>query len=528
MNAIRYHVNSFPDDQTGIEAVMSNVTEISEPVSGAVLQDRDTHRQHNLVWLLPVHAVAWTLAAWLSRGNLDVQGDMVENYIWGIEWQAGYAKHPPLFAWITAAWFRIFPHVDIAYFALSAVNAMTGLLGIVALGGRFLPRRMAVLAALAMAVSPLYSNLAIKFNANAVLLSVWPWTAYFFVRYMQTGGWRSALALGTLAGAAMLGKYFSVVLLLSLFLAALARPAWRARLRDVRVLLVPLAGLVTLAPHVHWLVINHFPTFGYAHERTGGALPEALARFCVYVLAQIAYLAPAFGLTILLVPGRRVEAARAMVASTVRPSLHPDLWWLSFGALFVTGAIALLAKTQMASVWGMAQWYAIAPLWLAALSRASIAPAPRLAVRVLAGYWVLVLVAAATAGYVAARRDRDMAAEPRSELAAAAGALWRQRAGGEIPVTAGSVHEAGSVAFYGGLRTRYWDMQSPAATPWLHARDVQRLGAMFICRGDDPACLLASSILSQVEPVPVTISRHAWGMTLPARRYELFLVPPHQ
>ena len=46
---------------------------------------------------------------------------------------------------------------------------MVGLLGIVALAGRFLPRRLAIVAGLAMAVSPLYSNLAIKFNANAVL-----------------------------------------------------------------------------------------------------------------------------------------------------------------------------------------------------------------------------------------------------------------------------------------------------------------------------------------------------------------------
>jgi hypothetical protein len=69
----------------------------------------------------------------------------------------------------TGARFRVFPHVDIAYFALSALNAMVGLLGIVALAGRFLPRRLAIVAGLAMAVSPLYSNLAIKFNANAVL-----------------------------------------------------------------------------------------------------------------------------------------------------------------------------------------------------------------------------------------------------------------------------------------------------------------------------------------------------------------------
>ena len=175
-------------------------TAISIETSTGAAPDSATSRGiFRLLALLPVHAVVWTLAAWLSRGNLDTPGDMAENYVWGIEWQGGYAKHPPLFGWITAAWFSIAPHTDLAYFGLSALNTLIGLLGIVALARRFLPWRLAIVAGLAMAVSPLYTNLAIKFNANAVLLSVWPWTAYFFVRFMQSGARRWAFALGVFA-----------------------------------------------------------------------------------------------------------------------------------------------------------------------------------------------------------------------------------------------------------------------------------------------------------------------------------------
>ena len=492
----------------------------AEPARGA-------HGTPRLVWLLPLHALVWTIAAWLSRGNLDTQGDMIENYVWGIEWQAGYAKHPPLFAWITAAWFRLFPHVDIAYFALSALNAMTGLLGIVALAGRFLPRRLAVVAGLAMAVSPLYSNLAIKFNANSVLLSVWPWTAYFFVRFMQTGGWRAAIALGALAAAAVLGKYFSVVLLLALLLAALVRPAWRARLlRDWRSLLTVVAFVVVLTPHLHWLVVNHFPTFGYAEERTGGTLPAAVGRFGIYTLAQIGYLLLPFVFVVLLVRTRPGQAARQMAERVVRPSRCPDLWWLAMAPLFVVGAIAIAAKTQMASVWGMAQWFAIVPLWLSLFSADETRIASGRAVRVMTGYWLIVLVAATATGYLGARHNTDDAAEPRAELSAAAHALWKQRTGQELAIVAGSAHEAQSTAFYSDGHTRFWSFDEPRTTPWLTPSAVAQRGALLVCRSNDRECLARAAAFSGTSPVAVDVHKKAWGMELPARHYQLFLMLP--
>ncbi|KAK42742.1 glycosyltransferase [Caballeronia jiangsuensis] len=505
---------------------MSDTQLVRPDAATSAISVIDDGRTRRLIWLLPVHAIVWIICAWLSRGNLDIQGDMIENYVWGIEWQAGYAKHPPLFAWITAAWFRVFPHTDIAYFALSATNSMIGLLGIVALSRCFVPRRLATIAGLAMAVSPLYSNLAIKFNANSVLLSVWPWTAYFFVRYMQTRSWREAIAVGALAAAAVLGKYFSIVLLIALFIAMLVRPAWRARLFDWRVLLVAATGAIVLAPHIHWLVVNRFPTLTYADERTGGTILAAVARFGVYTLAQIGYLALSFIVTLVLVRERRSQAARLMAASVTKPSLNPDLWWLALGPLIVVGMIAVLSRTQMASVWGMAQWFAIVPLWLAVLDRAGFTFRPERAVRTLACYWLIVFVATAAIGYMGALRNTDDAAEPRAELAEAAHALWNQRFRRDIPVVAGSGHEAQSIAFYSNGNTRYWDMSKPGTTPWLSIADLKRRGALFVCREIDTPCIKESKTITNAIPVSVAVNKYAWGRSLPARRYLLFVLTP--
>ncbi len=505
---------------------MSEITTIKLSAAEARIEPHLDADTPYLIGLFPIHALVWTVAAWLANGNLDTQGDMIENYVWGIEWQAGYIKHPPLFAWITAAWFRVFPHVDIAYFALSALNAMTGLLGVVALAGRFLPNRLAVVAGFAMGLTPLYSNLAIKFNANAVLLSVWPWTAYCFIRFMQTGGWKSALTLGVLAATAVLGKYFSIVLLIALLLAALVRPTWRKRLLDRRALLVVVTGLVVLTPHIHWLVVNHFPTFHYAEEGIGGTLPAAVARFGIYTLAQCAYLLPAFGFVVLLVRKRRGEAARLMATRCFTPSWFPDLWWLVFGPLIAVGAIVIVAKAQMASVWGMAEWFAIVPLWLAALDRYGIDLVfPRIS-RILVVYWAIVLGVTATVGYIGMLRQTDNAAAPLTELARVANTLWRDRTGQDVPIVAGSEHEAQSIAFYSKGRTRYWSVAQPGATPWLTVADIREHGALFVCRSDDAACLSASASLSGVKPVSVKVGKRTWGRLLPARSYEMFVSAP--
>ena len=80
--------------------------------------------------MLGLQVLVWVVAHGISDTNLDGYADMLENFAWGqtVEW--GSAKHPPLFAWITGAWFAVFPNLDAAYHLLSYANAALGLLGV--------------------------------------------------------------------------------------------------------------------------------------------------------------------------------------------------------------------------------------------------------------------------------------------------------------------------------------------------------------------------------------------------------------
>ena len=134
------------------------------------------------VWL--IYVVTWVVIASLSAPSLDSYGDMVENYAWSQTWTWGSFKHPPLFVWMVKLWFMLFPTQAWAYYVLSYLNAGLGILGIVALAKLWLPEhtrsdRQSIYGLMVLAFGLLglpYANLASKFNADTVLLSLWPWT----------------------------------------------------------------------------------------------------------------------------------------------------------------------------------------------------------------------------------------------------------------------------------------------------------------------------------------------------------------
>ena len=99
------------------------------------------------------------------------------------------------------------------------------------------------------------------------MMPLWAATTALFLRSYETRSAGCAALAGLAAAAAMLGKYWSVVLLLGLGLAALADRAPRR--------LFPLAGALgddrgrrrrRSSPHVAWLYANDFTPFAYAME----------------------------------------------------------------------------------------------------------------------------------------------------------------------------------------------------------------------------------------------------------------------
>ena len=152
------------------------------------------------LWLIVTLSAFWAVYAQLSNYNLDLYRDMLENHGLGIRWQWGGDKHPPLFGWLTASWFAIFPRSDLSYRVFAALNIGITLLLTLQVARRFLAPAMQQALVLSALVSPLLGFQAMTYNANAAMLPFWAAVILFYFRLWENRRLIDAAALGALAG----------------------------------------------------------------------------------------------------------------------------------------------------------------------------------------------------------------------------------------------------------------------------------------------------------------------------------------
>lgn len=330
--------------------------------------------------ILGLHVLAWVLAHGISDTNLDAYADMLENYAWGQHLSWGSAKHPPLFAWITGMWFMVFPPLDTSYHLLSYLNVAVGLLGVYRFAKAIGHDDFALPSVLLLSMAFPYSTLAVKFNANAVLLSVWPWVAVAWahsIRKPDRQGFLWSVALGLLAALAMLGKYYSGVFLLALFLASLSFKEGRAWLWTARPWLTLLVFFLALIPHLDWLQTHDFVTLHYISEQGSdtGVNWRMIAKFAI---APIGYwLVPWLICTFLYAShghsfGQTLKSWPARMWTSWQPQGWQDgLFWFAMLPWAITLVFGITDFVELSIPWAIPIGCGFTLLWLRNLSQAT-------------------------------------------------------------------------------------------------------------------------------------------------------------
>src|SRR3954453_10828037 len=73
----------------------------------------DPARRYRTAMLLCLaYGLAWAVYAVIAKSSQGMNADMAEMVVWAHEPALGYPKHPPLLAWILAAWFAVLPQTD--------------------------------------------------------------------------------------------------------------------------------------------------------------------------------------------------------------------------------------------------------------------------------------------------------------------------------------------------------------------------------------------------------------------------------
>ena len=179
-------------------------------VDKAIIRDagfRTASAEGKLAVLVVVFVAVWTAYGTVSGASGAIHNDMAEAYAWGREFQLGYEKHPPFWAWIAGLWFEVLPRADWAFVLLAVCNAALGLYGSWTLIGDFAEGDKRLAATALLLLTSYYTFLALKYNANSIFLSLWPWTMHFLVRSIDDRRLADAILFGLFIGMALLSKY---------------------------------------------------------------------------------------------------------------------------------------------------------------------------------------------------------------------------------------------------------------------------------------------------------------------------------
>ena len=486
------------------------------------------HRERTAAQLLLGYVAVWTLYAVLAKGGQDLHFDMGEAVAWSREPAFGYSKHPPLSAWVVKAWFTIFPLADWAYYLLAMVSAGLALWIAWLLSARWLDaeKRAAGLALLTLV--PFFNFHALKFNANSVLIPLWAATTLWFLRSFEQRDLLSAALAGVAAAAAMLGKYWSIVLLGGLAVAALADGRRSSYFRSPAPWITVTVGLLVLSPHLVWLLAHGSSTFDYALSKyPASSLLEEIVGSMKFLAGSVAYVAVPVVLT-----GALTLPNAAMIRDTLWPAdAHRRLAAVAFWSpFFLALVMGTAAQTRLSSLWMMS---AVTLLPVVLLS-SPLVSMRRGALPLLLGLAVatpvLVTLAAPGVAYVVHGKGIPHHAKHYRLIAAAMDRAWRAATPRPMSLVGSDTNLGNGVAFYLSDRPSTFDVLDPRQTPWADEARIAKQGIALLCAIGEKNCMDAVDALAarfaRSQRMEIEVARDYLGAAGKPERYLIITIPP--
>lgn len=425
----------------------------------------------------------WTAFHTISHGMRAINDDTAEAYIWGQQFEWGYWKHPPFWAWIAGVWFDVLPRNVWSIAILASANAAIGLLGAWKLTGSFLHGEARASATLLLLLTPLYTFLAFTFNANSIFIPLWPWTVYFFVRAIDRQSVGASILFGVMAAIDMLSKYYAALLIVTCICAALVHPARKVYLRSAFPWLSAAIGALVFAPHLYWLSHNNYSTLHYFGRETGHGVGFIIRQVAVLIGECIAYNA--------------VAAAFVMAATRTSPKdwlvrmrarMRDDRFrFLIVLALVPAGLTIVCSALFRVNISSNTMIGVFCLMPVVFLDLAEPADTAKLQRTTIAAVGLLSAISLLAAPALAAIGTRDLAAT--RNMALQLDQLWTSNTQMPLRYIAGDEPYSEKMAFYLPERPQEFILFNFAAAPWVTPDDLARNGFTAVCSSQDAKCI---------------------------------------
>ena len=223
------------------------------------------------VQFICVFALIFSLIPTLFRNVIPY--DMIENLYWGKELQLGYAKHPPLFAWVSFAFFKIFGSIPESLYFLTQLNLLVGCCFIYKISRLLNHDKSTSISSvlfLLASVATTFGNT--KLNATTILFSLLPAIYFFFLRMMKFQKISDAVFLGIFAMLACIGKYIALMFLGCIGLFLICDNQARKLMKMLLPYIAVFAFLIAISWHINWMYQSDFISLKYGLEKSVSAV----------------------------------------------------------------------------------------------------------------------------------------------------------------------------------------------------------------------------------------------------------------
>lgn len=420
---------------------------------------------------IALHVSIWTLAPALLRLTLPL--DAMEGATWAKHIDFGYDKNPFMNAWVSALFIK-FSQSDIAIYFLSQLSVIVCFWAVWQLGKKLLPPLAALTAVLLLEGIQYYNLHAIDFSDNSLELGMWALIILFFYRAITLNKLNDWLLTGLFAGLGMMTKYYTLLLLIPLFLLLLKD--FRHYFKKPGLYFCLLIFITVITPHLIWLFTHDFITLNYVISRT---VMESHWSNHIYfplqfAIEQLETLLPVLILLLIFIPFAKA-GQRAEREGTLQ---HSFLFFTGICPFLLTILLSVLFGIKLRAAWGQplfSLWGIILIIWL----KPDITP--QKFYRFVAVLFTLVCIAVTVyCANLMRATTPSTAIFPGKDIAEHITQRWHEKYHTPLSYVAGGRWLVGNIAFYSSDHPEAYIDWKKTVNPWINETELLRHGAVFV------------------------------------------------
>ncbi len=242
---------------------------------------------------LTFHFLVWIFVPTFTNLNLPL--DTIEALAWGSNLSWGYAKHPPMSAFMVELIYSFFGNNDWAYYLLSQICVLIALIYVWKFANSFFNSNFYAFCSSIVLVGVYYFNFTTpEFNVNVCLLPFWSLSVYYSWKALNEKKTSDFILMGVFMAFGFLSKYLFIFLIIAIKIIFLFE-ILKDKKFDIKFFIPGIVFIILIIPHLIWLYQNNFITLSYAFSRTGIDEKEMIDHILnplIFFLKQLLILTP--------------------------------------------------------------------------------------------------------------------------------------------------------------------------------------------------------------------------------------------